>query len=54
MKHAIKFYTFLNRNPDVPFPIKKQIAEACVFSSIVQRRGLLITSGKPSPYTPRS
>ena len=35
MKKAIKFYTFLNRNPDVPFPIKKQIAEACVFSSII-------------------
>ena len=35
MKHAITFYTFLNRNPDWPFPIKKQIAEACVFSSIL-------------------
>ena len=23
LKHAIKFYTFLNRNPDVPFSIKK-------------------------------
>ena len=35
MIHAIIFYTFLNRNPDVPFPIKKQIAEACVFNSIL-------------------
>lgn len=35
MKHAIKFFTFLNRNPDVPFPIKKRVAEACVFSSLL-------------------
>ena len=35
MKHAIKFYTFLNRNPDISFPMKKRVAEACVFSSIL-------------------
>ena len=35
LKHTIKFYTFLNRNPDVPFPMKKQIAYACVLSSIL-------------------
>ena len=35
LKHAIKFYTFLNRNPDVPFSMKKQVAYACVLSSIL-------------------
>ena len=35
MKHTIKYYTFLNRNPDVPFSMKKRVAEACVFSSIL-------------------
>ena len=35
MKQVIKFYSFLNRNPDLPFPIKKQIAESCVFSSFL-------------------
>jgi exonuclease III len=35
MKHAIKFYTFLNRNPDAPFSIKKRVAKACVFTSII-------------------
>ena len=35
MKHAIKFYTFLNRNPDAPFTVKKCVAQACVLTSIV-------------------
>ena len=35
MKHAIKFYTFLNRNPDAPFSIKKRVAKACVLVSII-------------------
>ena len=35
LKHTIKFYTFLNRNPDVPFSMKKQVAYACVLSSIL-------------------
>ena len=35
VKHAIKFYSVLNRNPDLPFPLKKRIAEACVLSSIL-------------------
>ena len=35
LKHAIKFYTFLNRNPDAPFLVKKRVAIACVLTSIV-------------------
>ena len=35
LKHTVKYYTFLNRNPDVPFSMKKRVAEACVFSSIL-------------------
>ena len=35
LKHTIKYYTFLNRNPDVPFSMKKRVAEACVLSSIL-------------------
>ena len=35
MKQVLKFYSFLNRKPDLPFPIKKRIAESCVFSSIL-------------------
>ena len=31
MKQLVKFYSFLNRNPEVPFSIKKKVAEACVF-----------------------
>ena len=35
MKHVMKFYSFLNRNREVPFPFKKKIAEACVLSTIL-------------------
>ena len=35
MKHVMKFYSFLNRNPEVPYPFKKKIAEACVLSTIL-------------------
>ena len=34
MKHIIKYYSFLNRNPDLPFKIKKRVAEACLISSL--------------------
>ena len=53
-KHAIKFYTFLNRNPDIPFPMKKRVAEACVFSSILYGTETWFTEnfGKAEPlYT---
>ena len=35
LKHTIKYYTFLNRNPEVPYSMKKRVAEACVLSSIL-------------------
>ena len=35
MKHSIKYYAFLDRNPDVPFSMKKRVAEACVLSSLL-------------------
>ena len=35
LKHNIKYYTFLDRNPDVPFSMKRRVAEACVLSSIL-------------------
>ena len=35
LKHSIKYYSFLDRNPDVPFYMKKRVAEACVLSSIL-------------------
>ena len=35
IKHVMKFYSFLNRNPELPFPFKKKIAEACVLSTIL-------------------
>ena len=35
MKHIIKYYSFLNRNPDLPFKIKKRVAEACLMSSLL-------------------
>ena len=35
MKHVIKCYSFLNRNPDLPFVMKKRLAEACVMSTLL-------------------
>ena len=31
----IKYYSFLNRNSDLPFKIKKRVAEACLISSLL-------------------
>ena len=31
----IKFYTFINRNPELPYSTKKRIAESCVLSSLL-------------------
>ena len=35
LKHSIKYYSFLDRNPDVPFSMKKRVAQACVLSSLL-------------------
>jgi hypothetical protein len=35
IKHMLKFFSFISRNPDVPYMIKMKVAEACVFSSIL-------------------
>ena len=35
MKHVIKFFTFLNRNAEVPFHLKKIIADACILSTVL-------------------
>ena len=35
MKHVLKFASFLNRNPDLPFSMKKRVADACVLSSLL-------------------
>ena len=35
LKHTIKYYTFLNRNPDIPFSMKRKVAEACVLSAML-------------------
>ena len=35
MKYIIKYYSFLNRNPDLPFKIKKRVAEACLMSYLL-------------------
>ena len=34
-KHMFKYLVFLNKNPDLPFKLKKQVAEACVLSSLL-------------------
>ena len=35
MKHVLKLASFLHRNPELPFTMKKQVAEACVISSLL-------------------
>ena len=35
MKQIVKFYSLLNRDPEVPFSIKKKVIEGCVSSSIL-------------------
>ena len=35
MRHVVKFYSFLNRNPDLPFVMKERVAEACVMSTLL-------------------
>ena len=37
-KNVLKFFTFINQNPDLPFMMKKRVTEACVFSSILYGR----------------
>ena len=34
-KHILKFMTFLNYNYNMPFPLKKKVANACVLSAIL-------------------
>jgi hypothetical protein len=34
-KHLNKFITFIHRNPDLPFTVKRQIMDACFVSSII-------------------
>ena len=35
MKHFTKYCIFLDKNPDFPFCIKKRVAEACLFSTVL-------------------
>ena len=35
MKHYVKFCIFLNKNKDFPYVVKRQVAEACLFSTIL-------------------
>ena len=34
-KHVLKFASFLNRNPGLPFVLKRRVAEACVLSTLL-------------------
>ena len=34
-KHYLKYISFLDKNPDLPFTIKKKVDVACIFSSIM-------------------
>ena len=34
-KHYLKYVSFLVKNPDLPFTIKKKVAEACVLTTIL-------------------
>ena len=34
-KHTIKYYSFLNRDSDLPFMMKRRVAEACLMSSLL-------------------
>ena len=34
-KNTLKLCSFLNKNPDLPFVIKKKVMEACIFSSLL-------------------
>ena len=34
-KHVFKYLVFLNKNKDLPFKLKKQVAESCIISSIL-------------------
>ena len=35
MKHFTKYCICLDKNPDFPFCIKKRVAEACLFSTVL-------------------
>lgn len=35
MPHVIKFVSFLNKNNDIPFRVKKRVFEACLVSTIL-------------------
>ena len=34
-KHCLKYVSFVEKNPDLPFTIRKKVAEACIFSTIL-------------------
>ena len=44
MKHFTKYCIFLDKNPDIPFWIKKRIAEACLFSTVLYACGTWLTN----------
>ena len=35
MTQVLKYFSFLRRNPDFPFPIKKQVADTCLLTSVL-------------------
>ena len=34
-KDIIKLYTFINRNPELPYSMKRRVAESCILSSLL-------------------
>ena len=34
-KHCLKYVSFVEKNPYLPFTIRKKVAEACIFSTIL-------------------
>ena len=34
-KHVLKFNSFINKNTDTPYKIKKHVAEACILSTML-------------------
>ena len=43
-KHVLKFITFLQKNPDMPFSAKKAVAESCIVSAILYGTETWLTS----------
>ena len=35
IKHVFKFFTFLKKNHNMPFILKRKVAEACVLSALI-------------------